>query len=132
MVMASSGTMQTLRRFPVLYGITWALLWAVICTLILASWAHFGSLSDWHVIIGAYIMHCVASLAGGIAASRAAMERGWYYGGLVGLTYAVIMVLIGLLIYNTFTIDGGGLFRVLLMALIGAFGGIIGVNSQHS
>lgn len=41
------------------------------------------------------------------------------------------MILIGVIVYNTFSMDPSGLFRVLVMALIGAFGGIIGVNTAR-
>lgn len=123
------GTMTHLRRFPVFYGITWALFVAVLGTLAVSLWAHFHALSDNHIVIFAYLVHCVAVLFGAVSSSRAANERGWYYGGLTGLIYALIMVGIGITIYNTFSMDASGLFRVLLMVLIGAFGGIIGVNT---
>lgn len=123
--------MNHLRRFPVFYGITWALFIAVIGTLIVSFWAHFRALSDNHIVMLAYVIHCVAVLFGSVSASRAATERGWYYGGLTGLIYALIMVGIGVAIYNTFSMDASGLFRVLLMVLIGAFGGIIGVNTAR-
>lgn len=121
--------MNHLRRFPVFYGITWALFMAVIGTLLVSFWAHFRALSDGQIVVLAYMIHCISVLIGSLSASRAGRERGWYYGGLTGLIYALIMVGIGVTIYNTFSMDANGLFRVLLMILIGAFGGIIGVNT---
>ncbi|WP_290587363.1 TIGR04086 family membrane protein [Alicyclobacillus sp.] len=123
------GTLQTLRRFPVLYGLTWALFVAALGTLLVSLWAHFGTVSPDRTVLIAYVLHCLSILAGALAGSRAAAERGWYYGGLVGLCYAFLMILIGVVVYNTFSMDPGGLFRVLVMILIGAFGGIIGVNT---
>lgn len=122
-------SVRSLRRFPILYGLTWALFYAVIGILLVSLWAHIHPMSASHLVTAAYVIHCAAVLFGSIAASRAAHERGWYYGGMAGLFYALIMVCIGLVVYNTFSLDAGGLFRVLLMALIGAFGGIIGVNT---
>ena len=124
------GTMHHLRRFPIFYGTTWALFTAVILTLLVSFWAHFRTLSPAHIVVFAYVVHCVSVLIGSLAASRSARERGWYYGGLTGLVYAVIMVGIGIAVDNTFSMDPSGLFRVLLMVLIGAFGGIIGVNTR--
>lgn len=125
------GTMHHLRRLPVLYGITWALFIAVLGTLLVSFWAHFRALSDNSIVVLAYLTHCISVLFGSVSASRAGKERGWYYGGLTGLIYALIMVGIGVVIYNTFSMDASGLFRVLLMVLIGAFGGIIGVNTSR-
>lgn len=122
------GTLRLLRRFPILYGVTWALFYAVLGTLGISVWAHTHALSDAQITTAAYVIHCLAVLCGAVAGSKTAGERGWYYGGMTGLCYAVIMVIIGVAVYNTFTFDAPGAFRVLLMALIGACGGIIGVN----
>ncbi|MCL6444539.1 MAG: TIGR04086 family membrane protein [Alicyclobacillus sp.] len=123
------GTMRTLRRFPILYGVAWGLFVAVVGTLLVSFWVHFGQPGDGHIVVAAYVIHCIAVLCAGVVASRRAGERGWDYGGISGLVYALIMVCIGLAVYNTFSLDAGGLFRVLLMAVIGAFSGIIGVNT---
>jgi putative membrane protein (TIGR04086 family) len=129
--MSVRGTIRSLRRFPILYGVAWGLFVAVIGTLILSFWAHFGTLTDSHMAIAAYVVHCAAVIFGAVSGSRAASERGWYYGGVIGIVYALIMICIGIFVYNTFSMNAGGLFRVLLMALIGAFGGIIGVNTSN-
>lgn len=120
-----------MRRFPVAYGVFFALIWAIAGAVIVAFWAHFSTLSDGQLTAAAYIVHCLAVVFGAFGASRVAAERGWYYGGLTGLIYAVLMVAISLLVYNAFSFDAIGLFRVLLMTLIGAFGGIIGIGLQR-
>lgn len=132
--MASSlrGGARALRRFPVLYGLAWALFYAVIGVLVVTLWAHVWPLSTRQLSTAAYIVHCIAVLLGSIAGSRAAGERGWYYGGVIGLIYALVMMCIGFVVYSTFSFDAGGLLRILLMALIGAFGGMIGVNTGSS
>ncbi|WDL96184.1 TIGR04086 family membrane protein [Alicyclobacillus sp. ALC3] len=120
---------RALRRFPILYGLVWALFYAVIGVLAVSLWVHVHPLATSTITTLAYIIHCASVLFGSIAASRAAGERGWYSGGMVGLLYALLMLGIGLVVYSTFSWDATGLFHVLLMALIGAFGGIIGVNA---
>lgn len=120
-----------MRRFPVLYGVVVALIWAIAGAVVVAFWAHFGNLSNGELTVAAYVVHCLSVVFGALGASRAATERGWYYGGITGLVYAVLMVATSLLVYNAFSFDAMGLFRVLLMTLIGAFGGIIGVGLQR-
>jgi putative membrane protein (TIGR04086 family) len=126
---AITSRMSHLKKIPILYGTVWALFYAVIGVLITFLFGHYGSATDGQMTIAAYIIHCLSVLFGSIAASRCKDDKGWYYGGLTGICYAVIMVLIGIVVYNTFSMDPAGLFRVLLMALIGAFGGIIGVST---
>ncbi|MCL6636833.1 MAG: TIGR04086 family membrane protein [Alicyclobacillus sp.] len=130
MGLSMRDSLRSLRRFPLLYGVTWALFWAAVGTLLVSLWAHFASASDAHLRAAAYVIHCAAVLAGSFCSSRAAGERGWYYGGLTGLVYALAMMAIGAVVYDTFSFDPGGLFRTLVMACIGAFGGILGVNTR--
>jgi len=125
------NTVRSLRRFPTLYGLAWALFIAAIGTLIVSLWAHFGNLSDSHMVAAAYVIHCLAVICGGFTSSKCARERGWYHGALTGFIYAVLMTGIGIVVYNTFDMSAGGLFRALLMVLMGAFGGIMGVNSGN-
>jgi putative membrane protein (TIGR04086 family) len=125
----SVETVRSWRRFPILYGVTWSLACAVAGTLITALWAHMHPLSDRTVVIIAYVIHCGAVLVGALAASRSARERGWYYGGLTGLVYAVLVLCLDVVLYHSLGIGADGWFRLFLMAVIGAFAGIIGVNT---
>lgn len=127
---AARGAMSVVRRVPVLYGLTYALFWVVILAILVTLWGHFGNLSNRALVVAAYIIHCASVLIGAIAGSRAAAERGWYYGGFVGLIYSLIMVLLSLLVYSSFSFDVQGLFRVVIMTLIGAFGGILGAATR--
>lgn len=122
---------RSLRRFPILYGCFWALFLAALGIIVVFLMAQYGSLEARGITTAAYIIHCIAVFFGAVAASRCVTSRGWFYGGVTGLLYALIMVAIGLFIYNTFTIDASGLFRVLLMAVIGAFGGMIGAATRR-
>ncbi|WP_067619588.1 TIGR04086 family membrane protein [Alicyclobacillus acidiphilus] len=126
----SSNRSITLRSIPVVYGCLWGLFIALIGTLIVFLLAQYGGLQAGGVTVAAYITHCFAVLFGGIAAARQVESRGWFHGGLTGLLYALFMISIGLFVYNTFTMDASGLFRVLLMAVIGAFGGMIGTSTR--
>lgn len=121
-----------LRRIPTLYGVVLSLIWAIVGAFVVAFWNHFFALSGGQLVGAAYVVHCIAVLFGAFGASRAAAERGWYYGGVTGFIYAIIMVSLSLLVYNAFSFDATGLFRVLLMTLIGAFGGIIGVGTKSN
>ncbi|KRW92777.1 hypothetical protein SD51_00240 [Alicyclobacillus tengchongensis] len=118
--------LDLLRAIPVLYGCLWSLFIAFLGTVAIFLFAHSGEWDVNSLTAAAYVVHCVAVFCGAIAAARQVESRGWFHGGATGLLYALIMVAIGLFVYNTFTMDGSGLFRVLLMAVIGAFGGMIG------
>lgn len=115
-----------------LYGTAWSLFLAVMGTLCVSLWIQYGKLTDTHLVLAAYVIHCIAVLFGSMASGRACRDRGWFSGGMTGLVYAILMIVIGVALYNTFTVDRSGLFRVLLMVLIGSFGGIMGCNLKRS
>ncbi|GMA56279.1 putative membrane protein (TIGR04086 family) [Alicyclobacillus sacchari] len=121
-----SRRLDVLRAIPVLYGCLWSLFIAFSGTVVIFLFAQYGDWGANSLTTAAYVVHCAAVFFGAIAAARQVDSRGWFHGGSTGLLYALIMVAIGLFVYNTFTMDGSGLFRVLLMAVIGAFGGMIG------
>lgn len=128
----SSTRSVTLRSIPVVYGCLWSLFIALLGTIIVFLLAEYAGLQAAGMTVAAYIIHCFAVLFGGMASARQVESRGWFHGGATGLLYALFMVSIGLFVYNTFTMDASGLFRVLLMAVIGAFGGMIGLAARDS
>ncbi|WP_062307502.1 TIGR04086 family membrane protein [Alicyclobacillus sendaiensis] len=117
---------DVLRAIPVVYGTVWSLCVALVGTLVVFLMAHYGEWGPERITTAAYVVHCLAVLFGAIAAARQDQGRGWFHGGATGLLYAIIMVAIGLFVDNTFTFDASGLFRILLMSVIGAFGGVLG------
>ena len=64
---------------------------------------------------------------GGIIAAHTSKSRGWLNGGLVGLSYMIILIIIGSLI-SPLTFSGALLLKLLTVCLISALGGIIGIN----
>ncbi|GIP31396.1 TIGR04086 family membrane protein [Paenibacillus sp. J2TS4] len=77
----------------------------------------------------AYIIHTVSLCLGGWIAGKRAELKGWYYGGILGLIYSIIIILIGFLGFD----KGFDLNTILFSAasfFIGALGGIIGVNTN--
>lgn len=127
----SGGIADSIRKFPILYGLAWSLFWAVVGTILVGLWAHYGTLAPHAVVVSVYVVHSCAIFLGGAVASRHAGVRGWFYGGLVGLLYSLVMVAIGFVVYNTFILDAPGVLRICILTLVGAFSGMIGVNVPY-
>lgn len=81
--------------------------------------------------IAVYAVHALAASAGGFAAARKTGIRGWYTGGCFGIVYAVAVLLVGFLAFDTTWTK-----HVLLTSSIslpsGILGGMIGVGSSRS
>lgn len=123
------GALASFRRFPLLYGLAIALLWALLGTLCVGLYAHTAMPSNGTLVVATYTVHCIAIFFGAISASRSARCRGWYYGGVTALLYSLLMIGIGLVAYDTFSFDAAGWLRALILTAVGAFCGMIGVNT---
>ncbi|QQE77457.1 TIGR04086 family membrane protein [Alicyclobacillus sp. SO9] len=127
-----AAIMNTIRRWPLLYGLAWSLFYAVIGTIFIGIWAHYSNLYPSTVIVSIYVVHGIAIFIGSLTASRHSGVRGWFYGGITALMYCAVMVVIGFVVYNTFMLDAPGLLRICILTLVGAFSGMIGVNTSHN
>lgn len=78
----------------------------------------------------AYIIHGISALLGSFVSGRKSGSRGWYYGGMLGLVYSVIVLVIGFLSFDR-GIDLHTLYFVAGAFLVGAIGGIMGVNTRR-
>ncbi len=55
-------------------------------------------------------------------------EKGWINGGLVGILYYLILILLSLILLKPFTIDLFSITKLLIAFVTGIIGGIIGIN----
>lgn len=113
---------------PVLYGLVAAFgtaFVAILLTTLLMGWT---SIAEARLSGITYVLNMVAVVVGSVMSARSAGTKGWYYGALTGLCYAVLITLLGLLMVSGPLFNLNNLVSTVLMALIGAFGGMIGVN----
>lgn len=107
-------------------------IWGVVlvCSFITALMLKFTSLGSSQLPAISYAINALALLLGGFVSGRKAGQRGWYYGGLQGIIYAVILVLISFLAYDSRMMINPLVF-VICAFLAGALGGISGVNTKN-
>ncbi|PWK08976.1 TIGR04086 family membrane protein [Tumebacillus permanentifrigoris] len=113
---------------PVLYGLVAAFSTALISILVTTLLLGWTSIAEARLSSITYVLNMVAVVVGSMLAARHAGTKGWYYGALTGLCYAVLITLLGLLMVSGPLFNLNNLFQTILMGLIGAFGGMIGVN----
>lgn len=72
----------------------------------------------------------VSVLIGGFISSRGIGSKGLIVGMFVGLTYAIIMIMIGLCLLPVLKITSKMIMIFILSISAGGIGGIIGINSK--
>ncbi|WP_028561830.1 TIGR04086 family membrane protein [Paenibacillus pinihumi] len=116
---------------PLLSGLVYAFIWLVIGTLILSMLLYFSSMQETSLPNYTYIVHGICGLFGGVVAGRRSARRGWYHGGLTGLIYGLVVLLIGFLSLDQ-SFNGHNAVVLALCLLAGAIGGMTGVNTKKS
>ena len=74
-----------------------------------------------------FILNYVALFIGGIVTAYRVGSNGWLNGGLVGLVYMGLILMLGGF-WHSFSFSPGLGLRLLLAFLVAGLGGIIGVN----
>lgn len=110
-----------------LAGVIFSLLWLAAGALLLSLLLHFTTMQESNLGSYTLIIHAFSSLAGGFTAGKRSERKGWSNGGMLGILYGLIVIIISFLAsdasitLHSFTIVGAALVS-------GAFGGMIGVN----
>ncbi|MDF2925103.1 MAG: family rane protein [Paenibacillaceae bacterium] len=114
---------------PMLSGLIYAFFTMIIGALAASIIMTLGNQGEEVLPVYAYMIHGIAALAGSFASGRKSGSKGWYHGGLLGVLYSIIVMIIGFLSF-----DKGLDWSILTFAagafVIGAIGGILGVNTQ--
>lgn len=100
----------------------------LIITVSLILWMTNMNMRTLTVLI--YFLHGICLLIGGFVAGKRIQNKGWYYGGMLGIIYGIIIILIGILGFQS-TLNMATLSLFVLSFSSGALGGMIGVNVQR-
>jgi putative membrane protein (TIGR04086 family) len=112
-----------------LSGLLYALIMMVLGTLIVSLLLLWSNVQESSLPTYGKIIHGIAIFVGGWVAGKRSGARGWYFGGVLGLLYALIVWIVGFLAYDNS-------LNLTSLALLsgsfgtGALGGMLGVNSK--
>jgi putative membrane protein (TIGR04086 family) len=112
---------------PLFSGMVYAFITMAISSLIYSFVLTFTNQSEDSLTFFAYLIHALAIFIGSYACGKRINNKGWYHGGILGLVYAVIIILIGFLSMNN-GISFQSILALAVAYLVGALGGILGVN----
>lgn len=130
--------MQLIRRVisfrmsnPILSGLCHAFVWMLLGALILSLFLWMSNMREQELSLYTYVVHGLSLLVGGFVAGKRSGEKGWYHGGLTGIIYGLIVLLIGFLALDA-SFNWKDSLQLASAFLISALGGIFGVNTHRS
>ena len=114
---------------PLLSGLIYSFIVMGITTLGVSLLLTLTSQDEQVLPTYAFIIHALSLSVGGWMAGKRSGEKGWYYGGICGTIYGIIVLLVGFLGFDQ-GIDLQSLLLFVGSFLIAAIGGMIGVNTS--
>lgn len=115
---------------PILSGLYYSFFWMMLGALVLSLLLWSSGMDEQSLSRYIYVVHAVASLFGGIVAGKRAGKRGWYQGGLTGILYGALIIMIGFLALDSH-LQTGDLLLLAAASASAAIGGMFGVNLKN-
>jgi putative membrane protein (TIGR04086 family) len=115
---------------PMLSGLLYAFITMGLAALAASVILIMGDQGEEVLPVYAYVIHGVSALFGSFVAGRRSGHKGWYFGGLLGVIYSVIVLLVGFLSFDR-GVDMSTLYFAAGAFVVGAIGGIMGVNTRR-
>lgn len=109
-------------------GIVLSYIITIILILIFSLLLTFTSIKESRITLLNTVVMISSVTAGSIYMSRRTKEQGWINGGLIGLAYYLILIILGFLFLKPMVIDIFSLSKFLMAVITGVIGGMIGIN----
>lgn len=109
-------------------GVLLALGFSTVVFLLASLVLSFTAISENIVPYLSFLTSIISIFIGSIFVTRKLSYKGWLNGGLTGLFYVLIILVLGLFIAGEFPIFTGFLTKAFLGFAFGAISGIIGMN----
>ncbi|MEX2414609.1 MAG: TIGR04086 family membrane protein [Paenibacillaceae bacterium] len=115
---------------PLFAGLVYAMIVAITATIFISLLLALTGLREQSLPLYVYMIHGIAVFTGGFICAKRAGLKGWYRGGLLGLFYSLLVTVIAYLGFSS-RIDLDTLVFLVICSVIGAFGGILGINAKR-
>lgn len=120
---------NTLDRFKYLAkGVILAYIITIILMLIFSLLLTFTSIGEDKITLLNTIVMIASISLGSVYVTRKVKEQGWVNGGLVGIIYYLILIIIGLIFLKTMIVDIFSISKLVISGITGIIGGMIGIN----
>jgi len=111
-----------------LQGLVLAFIVTILLIFIFSMMLTYTNLSESKMNLLNTIVMIISITSGSAYVAIKIKEKGWLNGGILGLAYFLIVLLINLVFLKPFIIDIFLFSRLIISIVMGVIGGIIGIN----
>ncbi|MDR0266787.1 TIGR04086 family membrane protein [Paenibacillus sp.] len=116
---------------PILSGLYYSFFWMMLGALVLSLLLWSSGLREENLSRYVYVVHAIAAILGGLVAGKRSGKRGWYHGGITGIIYGLLIMIIGFLALDSH-LRAGDLALLTTVFASAAIGGMFGVNLKNN
>ena len=116
------------RSIDILKSLAFAFILTAILLLIVAALLTFTSLKEDNIPILNTVIMILSIVVGSIKLAFKVEEKGWLNGGLIGIFYFLLLLLINFIFIRPFIFDIYTIGKFFICLIAGIIGGMIGVN----
>jgi putative membrane protein (TIGR04086 family) len=114
---------------PLFSGLVYAFLTTGVASLIFSFVLAFTAQNEDTLSFFVYFIHALSIFIGSYVCGKRTLSKGWYHGGMLGVIYGFIIILVGFLSFD-YGFSLQSLIAMVAAFLLGALGGILGVNNS--
>ncbi len=116
---------------PILSGLYYSFFWMMLGALLLSLLLWSSGMQEQSLSRLIYVVHAVAAIFGGLVAGKRSGKKGWYHGGMTGMLYGLLIMVIGFLALDT-SLRMSDLLLLSTVFAAAAIGGMFGVNLRNN
>ena len=112
----------------ILKSLALSFIFTLVLVLIVSILLTYTSLQEFRIPLLNTIIMIVSITVGSIYIAVKVGEKGWLNGGIVGVFYFLILVLLNYLFVKPFILDVYSISKLFISLITGTIGGMIGIN----
>lgn len=116
------------KSIYLLKGLLLAYIITFVLILMFSLLLTFSSLREGKTSLLNTLVMIISITSGGIYVAGKVKEKGWINGGILGISYYFILILLNLLLLRPIIIDMFSISKLIIAFTTGIIGGIIGIN----
>lgn len=109
-------------------GLLLAFIMTLVLILISSLLLTFTSIKEGRMALLNTIVMIISITTGSVYVTGKVKEKGWINGGILGISYYLILLMLSFVLLKPFTLDVFSITKLFLTAITGIIGGIIGIN----
>lgn len=116
------------REIYLAKGLVLAFIITLVLILISSLLLTYTSMKEGRMVLLNTIVMILSITTGSIYVAGKVKEKGWINGGILGVLYYLILLMISFTFLKPFTLDVFSISKLILTSITGVIGGIIGIN----